>query len=48
MHCCFIEKAKAAFPEKSVHPQKVIELLHGQLAAKSEQLIRLNAQHGKR
>ncbi|HHA4696543.1 TPA: AAA domain-containing protein, partial [Escherichia coli] len=38
------EKAKAAFPEKECSsPEKVIELLHGQLAAKSEQLKRLNA-----
>ncbi|HIB6959661.1 TPA: DEAD/DEAH box helicase, partial [Escherichia coli] len=40
----YLEKAKAAFPEKECSsPEKVIELLHGQLAAKSEQLIRLNA-----
>ncbi|HFP2731456.1 TPA: AAA domain-containing protein, partial [Escherichia coli] len=40
----YLEKAKAAFPEKDCSsPEKVIELLHGQLAAKSEQLIRLNA-----
>lgn len=40
----YLEKAKAAFPEKEFSsPEKVIELLHGQLAAKSEQLIRLNA-----
>ncbi|HFI7000233.1 TPA: AAA domain-containing protein, partial [Escherichia coli] len=38
------EKAKAAFPEKECSsPEKVIELLHGQLVAKSEQLKRLNA-----
>ncbi|EGI4219776.1 DNA helicase, partial [Escherichia coli] len=36
--------AKAAFPEKECSsPEKVIELLHGQLVAKSEQLKRLNA-----
>ncbi|HAI2662092.1 TPA: DNA helicase [Escherichia coli] len=40
----YLEKAKAAFPEKECSsPEKVIELLHGQLAAKSEQLKRLNA-----
>ena len=40
----YLEKAKAAFPEKECSsPEKIIELLHGQLAAKSEQLIRLNA-----
>ncbi|MCO7837155.1 DEAD/DEAH box helicase, partial [Escherichia fergusonii] len=40
----YLEKAKVAFPEKECSsPEKVIELLHGQLAAKSEQLIRLNA-----
>lgn len=40
----YLEKAKAAFPGKECSsPEKVIELLHGQLAAKSEQLIRLNA-----
>lgn len=40
----YLEKAKAAFPEKDCSsPEKVIELLHGQLAAKSEQLVRLNA-----
>lgn len=40
----YLEKAKAAFPEKECSsPEKVIELLHGQLAAKSEQLVRLNA-----
>lgn len=40
----YLEKAKAAFPEKDCSsPEKVIELLHAQLAAKSEQLIRLNA-----
>ncbi|ELO4878393.1 DNA helicase, partial [Escherichia coli] len=40
----YLEKAKAAFPEKDCSsPEKVIEFLHGQLAAKSEQLIRLNA-----
>ncbi|MED9159392.1 AAA domain-containing protein [Escherichia coli] len=40
----YLKKAKAAFPEKECSsPEKVIELLHGQLAAKSEQLIRLNA-----
>ncbi|HGC2030149.1 TPA: DNA helicase, partial [Escherichia coli] len=40
----YLEKAKAAFPEKECSsPEKVIELLHGQLVAKSEQLKRLNA-----
>ncbi|EPL1118264.1 TPA: ATP-binding protein [Citrobacter freundii] len=40
----YLEKAKAAFPEKDCSsPEKVIELLHSQLAAKSEQLVRLNA-----
>jgi hypothetical protein len=40
----YLEKAKAAFPEKDCSsPEKVIELLHGQLAAKFEQLVRLNA-----
>lgn len=40
----YLEKAKTAFPEKECSsPEKVIELLHGQLAAKSEQLKRLNA-----
>lgn len=40
----YLEKAKAAFPEKECSsPEKVIEFLHGQLVAKSEQLVRLNA-----
>ncbi|WP_407304293.1 AAA domain-containing protein [Enterobacter hormaechei] len=40
----YLEKAKAAFPEKDCSsPEKIIELLHGQLAEKFEQLVRLNA-----
>ncbi|KYE89819.1 hypothetical protein, partial [Salmonella enterica] len=40
----YLEKAKAAIPEKECSsPEKVIELLHGQMAAKSEQLVRQNA-----
>ena len=44
MHCCFIwKRLRQPFLKKCSSPEKVIELLHGQLAAKSEQLIRLNA-----
>ncbi len=45
MHCCFIwKRLRQPFLGKECSsPEKVIELLHGQLAAKSEQLIRLNA-----